>query len=105
MILLPNVKLNDVQQDFVRKIERLDDIHKVLFGFQLTVTATTEGKHSKGSKHYKGLAFDMRMWDKTDQEQLLWGVILAYFAKQMNLAVFDERARDASPHWHAEEAD
>lgn len=30
------------------------------FGYGLTVTSTTDGKHSRSSLHYLGLAFDIR---------------------------------------------
>jgi len=32
------------------------------------VTSTTDGKHKKGSKHYKGLAVDLRTRDLTDEQ-------------------------------------
>lgn len=32
-------------------------------GHELTVTSACEGKHSKGSKHYSGLAVDLRTRD------------------------------------------
>ncbi len=32
------------------------------------VTSTTGGKHNRGSKHFKGLAIDVRTRDKTDDE-------------------------------------
>lgn len=33
-----------------------------------TVTSTTGGKHNKGSKHFRGLAIDVRTRDKSDAE-------------------------------------
>jgi len=32
------------------------------WGLDLVVTSVTDGKHSEGSLHYEGLAFDCRIW-------------------------------------------
>ena len=105
MKALPTVNFKGIDADFMRKVERLDVVHHDVFGQQLTITSANDGTHSKGSKHYRGLAVDMRSWDKDDAQQVLWGTILAYLAPRWNLAVFDERARDKGPHYHIEVAD
>ena len=33
------------------------------WGWGLTVTSVSDGTHSTGSLHYRGLAFDCRIWD------------------------------------------
>ena len=38
-------------------------------GKSLTVTSTNDGKHMKGSFHYKDLAFDLRTWYLSASEQ------------------------------------
>lgn len=54
-----------------------------------TVTSTTGGKHNKNSKHYKGLAVDLRTWNKTNAQ------IEAFIkkARSLGLIVRDERVR------------
>ncbi len=34
--------------------------------FPMTLTSCRDGKHSKHSHHYKGLAWDIRVWDIQD---------------------------------------
>lgn len=43
-------------------------IHFTSFNKYMCVTSTTDGKHSKKSLHYKGLAIDIRTFDKTFEE-------------------------------------
>lgn len=43
-------------------------IHFASFNKYMIVTSTTDGKHGKNSLHYKGLAIDVRTFDKTDEE-------------------------------------
>ncbi len=56
-----------------------------------TVTATTGGKHNVGSKHYRGLAIDVRTRDKTDSQ------ISAFITKAKNrgIIVREERRKPA----------
>lgn len=105
MKALRNVSFKGIDAAFMHKMERLAALHADVFGIELTITSANDGTHGKGSKHYKGLAVDMRSWDKDDAAQLLWGALLAYLTPRWNLAVFDERARDKGPHWHIEVAD
>jgi hypothetical protein len=37
---------------------------------KLVVTSVCDGRHKKGSLHYKGLAFDVRTWANGEGEQL-----------------------------------
>jgi len=83
----------------------LGTIHVRLFDKPLVITSGNDGDHSKGSKHYKGQAVDLRAWDKDPAGQAVFLGIISYIAQRANLAVFDERARDHSPHFHVELAD
>lgn len=56
-----------------------------------TVTSTTGGKHNVGSKHYRGLAIDVRTRDKTNAQ--VEKFIAA--AKAAGIKVRDERVRPA----------
>jgi len=48
---------------------------------------------------------DVRSRDKDRAQQLAWLMVLGHLATVYNLAIFDERERDANPHIHIEEAD
>lgn len=70
------------------------------------VTSTTGGKHNVGSKHYRGLAIDVRTNDKSAAE-------IAWFieeARKAGIYVADERVRPkgqkewGGPHLHLEDA-
>jgi hypothetical protein len=54
-----------------------------------TVTSTTGGTHNTNSKHYRGLAIDVRTRDKTDSQ------IAAFVTKAKNkgITIRDERQR------------
>lgn len=54
-----------------------------------TVTSTTGGNHNAGSKHFRGLAIDVRTRDKTDAE--INRFISA--ARSAGIIVRDERRR------------
>jgi len=99
------VKVDNLDASLTSALETLGSLHRILFGAPLVLTAGSNGTHSAGSKHYKNLAVDVRSWDKTEAGQVVWGAVLAYLALKLNLAAFDERARDKSPHWHIEVAD
>ncbi len=100
-----SVNIKKLKPHMDEAMRRLGIIHQQLFNIPLFVTSGNDGKHSKNSRHYRNEAFDMRSWDKTPAEQIVWATTLSEFVMKYNLAVFDERARDHSPHWHIEQAD
>ena len=59
MRLKEGVSLDGVKAETVAVMYIVDDAYDSL-GKQLWITSTTDGKHSKNSAHYKGLAFDAR---------------------------------------------
>jgi len=101
----PGVQISKLDQRLMAALAPLARLHVELFNKPLVVTSGNDGDHSKGSKHYANQAVDLRARDKGPAEQLLFGLLLADYAQRFNLAVFDERARDKSPHWHVELAD
>lgn len=100
-----SVNTVDLDQRLVHVLGILGSIHTALFGKDLVVTSANDGVHSRGSKHYRNLAVDLRSIDKGSDQQALFGILLQYLSPLYNLAVFDERQRDAGPHWHVEIAD
>lgn len=89
-----NVKLkNGVDFSALRPIMQLyanmiADLHFHNFGKPLVITSTTEGKHSVNSLHYKGLAIDVRRWDKLPSEVNSFLKILKFeFDKNLDIVL------------------
>lgn len=64
---------HDVPEDTLQPIMKaylfaIAYIHYNMLGIPLIVTSTTDGKHKNNSLHYKGLAFDVRTFDKTTKQ-------------------------------------
>ena len=59
MKLKPGASLDGAQPVLLDGLSRLDALW-LKHGMELTVTAGTDGKHMAGSKHYDGLAADLR---------------------------------------------
>ncbi len=86
----------------VGAVDVLGRVHLLVFGRPLIITSGNDGDHVKGSKHYTNRAVDLRSRDLTPEQQVVFGVVLAYVATERALKVFDERARVLGPHWHVE---
>lgn len=66
------VSLNGVQPEIVMAVLVVKGVYE-RFGYKHTVTSITDGKHSPGSLHYVGLAFDNRTWADDKGTQLTDG--------------------------------
>jgi len=52
------------------------------------ITSGTEGRHSRGSRHYVGLAFDLRMRRLTkEQKKILHGMIKEALTNQFDVVL------------------
>lgn len=73
----------------MRKFKDFNDLVDLAKEHQFIVTSTNGGMHNKNSKHYRGLAIDVRTFDKSNAD------IEAFIAlcKSFNLIVRDERRR------------
>jgi hypothetical protein len=100
----PSVNLVNLDLALVGFIGACGKVHKALFGKALEITSGNDGNHVPGSAHYKGKAVDLRSHDLLDDEQALFSLVLAHFARIYKVAVFDERFT-AAPHWHVQTAD
>jgi len=85
-------------------LTKLGRLHLDLFDKPLIVTSANDGKHVAHSKHYVGKAVDVRMIDKTIEEQSLFIAILIHCDKTLGLMLFDERQLPNSDHVHIETA-
>jgi hypothetical protein len=47
---------------FWQKLFIVDQYWRNFVGYELVITSANDGKHSTNSKHYRGLAIDMRTW-------------------------------------------
>ena len=59
MILKPGVSLDGARPELVEGLDRLNALW-IKHGLELIVTSGTDGEHMIGSKHYEGLAADLR---------------------------------------------
>lgn len=100
----PSVNLVNLDLSLVGYIGACGRVHKALFGNALEITSGNDGQHVPGSAHYKGKAVDLRSHDLFEDEQAIFGLVLAYFSRVYKVAVFDERFT-ASSHWHIQTAD
>ena len=60
------VSLVGMQPEAIRGIDICLSVFDDL-GYRMTLTSCRDGKHSNHSHHYKGLAWDIRVWDVKDQ--------------------------------------
>ena len=63
MKLKPGVDIQGLQPEALLGLFIADGARRDLDRKELTVTSIKDGKHMKGSLHYKGLAFDVRTRD------------------------------------------
>lgn len=63
MKLKAGVKLDGLKPEMFNLIPVIDYVFLNRVMHDCTITSTTDGKHKKGSFHYKGLAIDLRIRD------------------------------------------
>lgn len=105
------VDVDSVNETLKAFLERAGMAHAALFGIPLCVTSGKDGtSHVEGSAHYLGKAADIRSNDKTEAQQMLFGVVLSFVAARYGVGVYDERsfkageAHSTGGHWHTEVA-
>jgi hypothetical protein len=74
-----------------RKFSSFVDLVELAKENKFIVTSTNGGMHNKGSKHFRGLAIDVRTFDKTNSEVDCFIKV----CKSHGLIVRDERRRPA----------
>ena len=82
--------------DMVRILPVIDFITSEKCGRTAIITSTTDGKHMSGSKHYKGLAVDLRTRDLSLDVQKSYYFSLSYALRKLCDVVFE------SDHIHVE---
>lgn len=77
--------LVDVMDMYVMSIGFL---HFKYFSKKMVITSTTEGKHGKNSLHYKGLAVDVRISDKTKKEtNIFFNLLKFHFDRTLDIVL------------------
>lgn len=66
----------------------------------IVITAGTDGKHKKNSKHYIGEAYDIRSKDQTPAEQARFKAGLDAFLGPTKFYYFLEAPDTDNEHWH-----
>lgn len=69
MILKSGVKVAGVRPEAVIGMVLADGVSRREFGAEAVVTSVVDGKHMARSKHYLGLAFDLRTRDLTEEQR------------------------------------
>lgn len=69
--------------DMVRLLPVIDYITVDVCGRAAVITSTTDGKHMRGSKHYKGLAVDLRTRDLPDDVVKRYGFALSFALRKL----------------------
>ena len=82
--------------DMLRILPVIDFITSEKCGRTAIITSTTDGSHMSGSKHYKGLAVDLRTRDLSLDVQKSYYFSLSYALRKLCDVVFE------SDHIHVE---
>ncbi len=88
----------------MRALVVLGHVHTFLFDKTLIITSANDGKHAAGSKHYRGLACDVRSKDKSEAENVVFAAILTQQFARLGISFFREAAGTDNEHWHLEVA-
>jgi hypothetical protein len=97
-----SVLWNSLDSRIVRALVVLGHVHAFLFDRPLVITSANDGTHAKGSKHYRGLACDVRSKDKSPAEKVLFAAILAQQVERLGVSFFLEHAGTDNEHFHLE---
>jgi hypothetical protein len=95
----PGVEFAMVAPGGYKILSALKTIAKT-FPKDITITAGTDGKHAKTSRHYIGAAYDVRSHDQTKDEQQTF---LAYLDRELGnkqFYYFLEAPGTTNAHWH-----
>lgn len=67
------VKINELSEKLKGKLSLIEKAIKVIEGenYEMTITSAVDGKHMAGSKHYKGMAIDIRSRDMNDKKNVV----------------------------------
>lgn len=68
-----SVNIKDLQPIFAKHLNSIEYTIRVVEGgnYQMTITSGKDGKHMQGSKHYKGLAIDIRCRDMRNVNEVV----------------------------------
>jgi hypothetical protein len=91
--------VNDALKSFLR-VAGL--VHMNLFDQLLVVTSGTDGVHSPGSKHARGYAVDLRIFDLRPEWEPVFILYLRVLCGRFHLCMFDESNLAGLPHVHIE---
>ena len=68
MRIKPGVSIAGIRPEMLLGLYIVDPIIES-FGQETVVTSAVDGKHGKGSRHYIGLAADLRTWALTTPQE------------------------------------
>lgn len=97
-----SVLVGSLHSKIVRALVVLGHVHCFLFDKPVIITSGNDGTHAPGSKHFKGLACDLRSKDKSPAEKVLFAAILAQQVERLGISFFLEHAGTEHEHFHLE---
>lgn len=98
------VNMTQIDAALVNFLNRLGDVHPVLFGLPVVVTSGRDSLHVASSKHGIGKAVDIRVSDKRLEWRAAFLLVCGVLCDQFGLCMFDESNSPGSPHLHVEVA-
>lgn len=90
MNLKPDVKVTGVQPEIWYAIGVAATLHRLLPLGDITVTSLNDSAHKEGSRHYTGLAVDLRTKDLGNIDRPLWFNQLHEHLQPFGFDVLDE---------------
>lgn len=96
--LKQGVEINGLQPEILLGIIIVNSVFS-LYGYSTVITSLMEGQHMEGSKHYKGLAVDIRS-HIIDQEELSKIIVMCQNALGENFKLILEDTGLPNEHLH-----
>ena len=96
------VILDGVDAKLIAALRVIGLVHLHLFDCPVIVTSARDQEHGVNSKHYKGLAVDLRLSDLRASWYVPFLSVLYVLSDRFGLAIFDEHNLAGSSHVHVE---
>lgn len=84
--LKTGVRLLGVKPETVLAINITQSVYQA-YGFECVITSLTEGRHSRGSRHYSGYGFDTRTRHLGDKKQAVYEAVRAALGQDFDVVL------------------
>ncbi len=96
------VKIGELVASMLGFLTVAGNLHLWLFQRPVVVTSGNDGTHAANSAHYHNRAVDLRAADKSELNQYVFLNLLVQIGRSRGVAVYDERLKLGSGHYHCE---